>query len=51
VARWPGWLVGLELLNLASIDTHEGAQPVKANLDNHKSLDTIVKGCSNDTIA
>jgi hypothetical protein len=38
-------------LNLAGFNTYEGAQSVKANLDNLKSLDTIVKGCSNDTIA
>jgi hypothetical protein len=48
VARW---LVGLTPLNLASFCRYEGAQSVKANLNNRKRLDTIVKGCSNDTIA
>jgi hypothetical protein len=51
LACWPGWLGGLELLNLASVDTYKGVKSVKANLINRKSLGPIVKGCSNDTIA
>jgi hypothetical protein len=45
------WLSGFKLLNLAGFNTYEGAQSVKANLDNHKILDAIIKSCSNDTIA
>jgi hypothetical protein len=40
------------LRDKSEVCVYEGAQSLKANLDNRKSRDdTIAKGCSNDTIA
>jgi hypothetical protein len=43
VFRWCG--------GKSKVCVYESAQSVKANLNNRKSLDTIVKGCSNDNIS